>query len=379
MNVAEPRAEHVHASDGETRAARRAIEMLMIVNERAADGHRVLGRRADVFSRLLAPGFRTTLVRAPRRPDLSAIRSSDLVYVIDPGRTGFPAVVAAWLARRPVVVEMGDPQAALYRNAGRGRLSILAGGLIDWLVGRGATAVVVRGRGLVDAVRLRARWVEIPDGVDVDRFVPNADNSLRRELGIPDDALVAGLVGSLRIGRRAEATYGWDLVEAMSLLRDQPIWALIVGDGDGADPLRRRAEELSVSERVVFPGHVRHESIHSYIAAMDVCVSRQTNDEVGRSRTTAKLPEYLACDRYVLATAVGAAADVLPDEMLLPYHGSYDPDHPRRLAERLVALVPRRAELRHGGGTRRIAVERYSYPALADSLGGFLRRVVESE
>jgi glycosyltransferase involved in cell wall biosynthesis len=335
----------------------------MVVNERASNGHKVLGRRAAAFERLLAPEFRVTVITGPRRAAYSKIRQYDLVYVIDPGRRGFPAVVRAWLARRPVVVEMGDPQASLYRNAGRGRASILAGGIIDSLVGRNATAVVVRGRGLAAVLQLRVPWIEIPDGVDVERFVPGADGALRRQLRIPDDALVAGLVGSLRLGRRSEATYGWDLVEALSLLRDQPIWALIVGDGDGAEALARHAQQLGVSERVIRLGYVPHESIHEYVAAMDVCLSRQTNDAVGRSRTTAKLPEYLACDRYVLATAVGAAADILPEEMLLPYVGSHDPDHPRRLAERLAGLVPRQKELRKGAGTRQIALQRYSYPS----------------
>jgi glycosyltransferase involved in cell wall biosynthesis len=354
----------------------RPIEMLLVVNERATNGHRVLGRRAEAFRALLAPAFRVTVVTAPKHPPFSEIRRCDLVYVIDPGRAGFPAVVASWLARRPVVVEMGDPQAALYRNAGRGRLSILAGAAIDWIVGRWSTAVVVRGRGLAEVLRLKVRWTEIPDGVDVDRFVPRADGAVRERLGVPDDALVVGLVGSLRLGSRNEGTYGWDLIEALSLIPDQPVWALIVGDGDGAPALRRRAEELGVSERVVLPGYVAHEHVHSYVAAMDVCVSRQSNDAVGRSRTTAKLPEYLSCDRYVLATAVGAAADVLPREMLLPYDGSNDPRHPRRLAERLEALVARRDELRRGSGTRAIALELYSYPALAQRLGVFLRQAV---
>ena len=355
----------------------RPIEMLLVVNERARNGHNVLGRRAEAFAELLAPEFRVRVVTAPKRPPVSMIRSSDLVYVIDPGRAGFPAVVSAWLVRRPVVVEMGDPQAALYRNAGRDRLSIVAGGTIDWLVGHGATAVVVRGRGLAEAVRVRAPWTEVPDGVDVDRFVPGADGDLRKQLEIPDDALVAGVVGSLRLGRKRETTYGWDVVDALSLLRDQPVWGMIVGDGDGLPALRRHADELGVSNRLVLPGYVPHERVHSYIAAMDVCVSRQTNDDVGRSRTTAKLPEYLACDRYVLATAVGAARDVLPEEMLLPYDGFFDPEHPRRLADRLAALVPRQPELRRGSGTRRIAVARYSYPALARRLGEFLRRFVD--
>jgi glycosyltransferase involved in cell wall biosynthesis len=352
--------------------------MLVVVNERAADGHTVLGRRAEMFQRLLAPEFHVSVVTAPNRPTLTQIRRSELLYVIDPGRTGFPAILRAWAARRPVVVEMGDPQGALFRNSGRGLMAILAGRIIDRVVTQGATAIVVRGRGLAHVLQIQRPWTEIPDGVDVDRFVPAPSDSIRRELGIAEDVLVVGLVGSLRLGRRPESTYGWDLLEALSLIPDEPVWALIVGDGNGADALWRRGKELGVADRVVFPGYVPHERVHSYVAAMDVCVSRQTNDEVGRSRTTAKLPEYLACDRHVLATAVGAAADVLPDEMLLPYSGSHDPDHPQRLANRLAALAQRRKELRIGSGTRAIALENYSYPMLAARLSEFLRQALET-
>lgn len=351
----------------------RPIRVVMVVNERAPEGNMV--RRAGVFAALLAPEFDVEVIETPSRPLLSSLRAADLAYVIDPGRIGFPAALAGWLAQRPVVVEMGDPQGALYRTQGRGLLSRTAGEFIDWLVVHRAAAVVLRGRGMADVLPVRVPWIEIPDGVEVDRFVPGADGELRKTLGIPPDGLVAGLAGSLRRGRRREGIYGWDLVEALNLLRDQPVWALIVGGGEGVPELQRRAEALGVSDRLIIPGYTPHSEMPRYVAAMDVCLSRQTNDAVGRSRTTAKLPEYLACDRYVLATAVGGAAEVLPAEMLLPYEGSLDPLHPARLAERLRELVPRQPELRRGAGTRSIALERYAYPVLAQRLAALMQRV----
>jgi hypothetical protein len=59
--------------------------------------------------------------------------------------------------------------------------------------------------------------------------------------------------------------------------------------------------------------------------------------------------------------------------MLVPYSGSYDPAYPARLADRIVELVPRQAELRAGAGTRAIAVDRYEYRALGERLSGFLQ------
>src|ERR671923_79869 len=90
---------------------------------------------------------------------------------------------------------MGDPQAALYGAQGRGPFSRVAGAAIDRLLARKATAIVVRGRGLVEVLSLRVPWIEIPDGVDVERFVPGVDGELRRELRIPADAPVAGVAG----------------------------------------------------------------------------------------------------------------------------------------------------------------------------------------
>jgi glycosyltransferase involved in cell wall biosynthesis len=108
---------------------------------------------------------------------------------------------------------------------------------------------------------------------------------------------------------------------------------------------------------------------------MDVCVSTQSNDAVGRSRTTAKLPEYLACDRFVLATDVGGASDVLPGEMLMPYEGVKDRDYPRRLAVRLGELATRQRELRIGVGTRALAERNYSYEVLGPRLATFIHEL----
>lgn len=332
-------------------------------------------RRARSLSRLLRSDFGTAVLVAPGPRELRASLRGDIVYVIDPGKRGFPAAVAAWLRGCEVVVEIGDPQAALYRAQGRGPLAVIVGAGIDWIVAHTAAIVVVRGRGAADEVGVSVPWVEIPDGVDPDVFRPGLDGELRRELGIPHEALVVGLVGSLEWSELTGTAYGWDIVEALSHLRDQPVWALIVGAGSGRARLMSRASELRLADRVQFPGNVPHVDVPRYICAMDVCVSTQSNDAIGRSRTTAKLPEYLACDRYVLATAVGGAADVLPDEMLMPFEGVRDANHPRRLATRLTELLPRQAWLRAGVGTRSIALERYSYAALAQTLSGVLQRL----
>jgi glycosyltransferase involved in cell wall biosynthesis len=295
--------------------------------------------------------------------------------VIDPGRHGFVAALAARTGGRLTIVEVGDPQAALYRAQGRSAAAAAIGGAVDAAVARGASGIVYRGRELADTLKPHAPWLVLPDGVDVERFRPAPADEHRRRLGIPHNALVAGVVGTIAWSPVRRSAYGLDVIEALSRIPDAPVHALIVGGGDGLEHLRRRARELGVSDRVTLTGARPHDEIAGLLNAMDVCVSTQTNDAIGRGRTTAKLPEYLACDRYVLATSVGTAAEVLPQEMLLPFAAAVDDGHSQRLAEALTALIPRRTTLRAGAGTRRIALERFDYRILADRLSTFVHKI----
>ena len=324
-------------------------------------------RRARALCAHLPPPFVGEVVPPTFREKTSA----DVFYVIDANRDCFAAGAAARARGRRVVFELGDPQADLFRTQGRGAHEVTAGAIVDRLVARFATAVAVRGRRLAEFLRVRVPWVELPDGVDTDVFRPADARELRTSLGV-QDALVVGLVGSLKKPRPPRTSYGSEVVDAIAQLHDPSVIGLIVGAGSGLEALRRRADEAGVSERIVFAGAVPHEEIQRYVNAMDVCVSTQTDDRVGQSRTTAKLPEYLACDRFVLASDVGAAHDVLPEEMRVRYDGASDPSYPSRLAQRIAPLARRRDELRAGVGTRAIAEERYAYPVLAERLANFL-------
>jgi glycosyltransferase involved in cell wall biosynthesis len=99
------------------------------------------------------------------------------------------------------------------------------------------------------------------------------------------------------------------------------------------------AAELDVTDRLHLLGRVPYDEYARYLGLIDVCLLTQTNDPSSWIRTTGKLPGYLATGRYVLASAVGTAVDLLPDEMLIPYEGRWDATYPSKLAERLRALV----------------------------------------
>jgi len=98
---------------------------------------------------------------------------------------------------------------------------------------------------------------------------------------------------------------------------------------------------------------------------MDVCLSTQTNDMVGRLRLTSKVPLYLACGKYILASDVGEVRHILPEDMRLDYKGPKDTHYPVRLAAALEDLLTNRDLLKNAISLRKLALEKFDYRILS--------------
>jgi glycosyltransferase involved in cell wall biosynthesis len=329
-------------------ATRRRSAVLAI----ADSGHGAVRARQLLAGR---PGVR---ILAPRgvRDALTALgavattRARNL-YLVDVGKITATAALIGRLRRRHVVLDTGDAVFALARSLGdRSFLGLLAVGAGEKAALRCADEIVVRGRRHADLVPGTA--THIPDLAPPGAGPADA-GSLRRELNL-DESFVVGLVGSLILSRRLGVSYGWDLVEALALTAPE-VQALVVGDGSGRAHLEGRARDLGVAARCRFVGQVESDRVSTFVAAMDATISTQTDDVVGRVRTTGKLPLYLACGRPVLASAVGEAERLLgPLGWTLPFRGRLDRDYPARLAERIESW---RADPAGAEDRRRIARE----------------------
>lgn len=290
------------------------------------------------------PGWRGIVVAA-RAVMRSRTRT---LYLADIGMSTTVAAALGRLMRKRVIVDTGDAVFALARSVGGRPLAGLAlVGIGEQVALRCAHHIVVRGRAHADIVPRPS--THIPDLPPLGAKRLPAD-ALRRDLDL-DHAFVVGLVGSLNFAPRLRTTYGWDLIEALALTTPN-VAALIVGDGSGLQVLRNRARELGVIDRCRFVGRVKFEDVGRYIGLMDVAISTQTNDVVGRVRTTGKLPLYLAYGCPVIATNVGEAARLLgPLGWTVPYEGVVDRGYPTRLA----AAIERWHDDPRGAPTRRLA------------------------
>jgi FkbM family methyltransferase len=148
-----------------------------------------------------------------------------------------------------------------------------------------------------------ANWAPTQDREPGDR------QSVREELGIPLDAVVFGLVGSLNWTERVDYCYGLELVRAIRRTTRRDVHVLLVGDGDGRARLESEAgSDLGV--RVHLVGRVPRQELGRYFAAVDVASLPQSVDGVGSFRYTTKLSEYLAAGLPVVTGQLPFAYDL---------------------------------------------------------------------
>jgi glycosyltransferase involved in cell wall biosynthesis len=132
---------------------------------------------------------------------------------------------------------------------------------------------------------------------------------VRGELGIPEEAIVVGLAGSLHWNGRVGYVYGAELVQAVCRSSREDLYAVIVGDGDGLQRLRELAGD-QLGRRVLLPGRVAPELVPDYLAALDAGSLSQSVDAVGSFRYTTKLSEYLAASLPVITGEAPVAYDL---------------------------------------------------------------------
>ena len=295
--------------------------------------------------------------------------SPDLLYVINTALPGAP--LACWWQRwhgLPFVLDTGDVIYEMARHAGTSAAWKLP--LLRWVESRAqrrAHTIVVRGTRHQEYLRANghASVALIRDGYSPAKEIDAAKiQTLRTRLGL-ENKFVVGVLGSLVFSPRLEICYGWDLIQALAELRDTPLHGLIIGDGHGRAWLEAQARRLGVADRVTFCGRIPHAEVPAYLRLLDVALSTQTNNLPGQVRTTGKLAEYLAAERFILASRVGEAALLLPDSMLLDYVGTVDAEYPRKLAARLRQLWQNPVELEARHALRDVAEKNCAYAVLA--------------
>jgi glycosyltransferase involved in cell wall biosynthesis len=153
------------------------------------------------------------------------------------------------------------------------------------------------------ARKLNRQAITIHNALDINRFriLSHDPITIRREFNIPEDAYLVGSVG--RLTRQK----GYDLMleaAAMAINKMPALYFIIIGDGEDANSLKHRAEELEIENRMIFTGS--RPDVDALLIAMDlfVCSSRWEG-------LSTVLMEAMAAGIPILATDIPGNRELL--------------------------------------------------------------------
>jgi glycosyltransferase involved in cell wall biosynthesis len=157
------------------------------------------------------------------------------------------------------------------------------------------------------------QFAVVPLGLDLDFFKDwqTRRDLLRKELNAPEDELLIGIVGRLtEIKNHAMFLLAAARVKELNRsARDQRrMRFVIIGDGSLRGTLEEQARELGLVDDVVFLG--TREDPEFFYPALDVVALTSHNEG-----TPLTLIEAMACERPVVATAVGGVVDLLGERL----------------------------------------------------------------
>jgi len=111
---------------------------------------------------------------------------------------------------------------------------------------------------------IREDVVDVPNGVDTQRFQPNSANDVRSRFNIPKDAFVFVFVGRMQPVKCVPM-----IVEAFAKLANPQAHLLLVGHGPEEPEARQAAKQSGCIDRITFAGHLPFGDIPGVFASSD--------------------------------------------------------------------------------------------------------------
>jgi glycosyltransferase involved in cell wall biosynthesis len=225
--------------------------------------------------------------------------------------------------------------------------------------------------GLIDRFGLSPeRVVAIPGAVDVARFAPRSGvQTLRERFGIPESAVVVGIVARIQRHRQYEL-----LFEAVHrLMQEVPeLYLLVLGRGTYAREIAHETvSRLQMEDRARLPGYVGGDDYPAALACFDVKVFLVP----GSDGTCRAVREAMACGVPVIAARRGLLPEIVRDGregLIIDVSVESLTDAIRRL----VTDVGLRREL--GAGALRRARQEFSLQRQAETVLSAYQRWLES-
>ena len=245
------------------------------------------------------------------------MRRVDLVVATSPQFfCGWAGVLAHWLRGWPFVLEIRDiwPESIVTVGAMKRSFAMR---ILEWLELRmyaAADHIVTVGNGYRDQLLARGVRSEdisvIPNGVDVERFLPQPPRPELRTRWNGEGKFVCAYIGTVGMA------HGLDVVlQAARSLKtagrnDVQFW--IVGDGAERARLEQEAREQQL-DSIIFTGMIARQEIDNVIASCDACLVHLRGTELFGTVIPSKVFETMALNVPIIMGVRGQAQQIVLD------------------------------------------------------------------
>ncbi len=262
----------------------------------------LLAGEMPVHSHLLASKFDLRILHRLWR--LFRTRKIDAVVTVGAGDKMFWGRLAAKISGVPVIMSAlhstGWPDSV-------GRLNRLLTPLTDAFIG----VADAHAEHLATYEKFpREKVHTIYNGIDTDVFVPSDSMAIRRELGIPEDASVVGILAALRPEKNHELFLaGARRITARWIVEGLPVpHFILVGDGERRATLEALAADFGIADTTHFLGS--RSDVAEILPATDVVALTSHNEA-----SPVSILEALSCGIPVVSARVGSVPEtVIPGQ-----------------------------------------------------------------
>jgi len=169
-------------------------------------------------------------------------------------------------------------------------------------------------------------------GIDRKRFSPSiARQDLQDALGIKKSDKVLLFMGTLfRFSGLAELINEL----APSLLSNQSLKLLILGEGEDFNRLQQLSDDLKLSSQIIMTGRIEYDDLADYLCLGDVALLPFSPGIVTHNAFPGKVLQYLACGLPTVATPLDGLKSMIPQGQGVIYANDYS-----ELASAAISLV----------------------------------------
>ena len=193
-------------------------------------------------------------------------------------------------------------------------------------------------------------------GVDLERFVSDGREEVRKKYGILDDDIVLFFMGWL---------YDFSGLKEVALelarCKNNHIKLLVVGKGDLWDALQEIRENCGLEKKLIMVDWIPYEDVPKYLSASDICILPAYNNDIMRNIVPIKMYEYMAAGKPVVATCIYGIKKEFGDQ-----NGVLYTDTSEGILRRAMRLTEYERNIEEGLKAKKF-VEKLSWNSIIDS------------